>query len=551
MANILTPTAMWGNFDDSLPTNPTVLSSYEEDGVRFERVSFDGRATAEGRVRIYAEFACNSKDPEEEAVLIMPDSADSVDRELLKFFVSRGYSALMVDYRGDWEGAENFTRYPADVGYANLRYCGRAKDFVDESADKTCWYEWVAVGIYARKYLTERTGGGNIAAVGLRDGGEIVWKLGAVRKFSCIIPVCAAGWKAYTGFSKYVADEPGMDDERYRFIAGIDSQAYAALVKCPVLMLCSTNDTRFDYDRAHDTFSRINPDYIAKSVIAYSVSCHSAIDADSVHDMFMFLDNRLKNRQVFIPKLAEVKIAFDGDDNLIAEVNCDEAGIAENISLYFAEDCVDSVLREWTSCRAASSKNTFMLDIYERTSTLFALACVKYTNGFTAWSKIVVKKVSGRFRNMQTRSAVIYSDRFGINGFTSADEADKFGIFRVGCGMPRLVAKAKGVRGIYAEGGLSTYRINSPRFAPLESSILKLDIFCDDTRTVTIIMHDMAANEKYSFEAHVIGGVWQTLIAQSKDFKNAYSIALSDFSGQFRLSILCDGEYAVNNVMWL
>ncbi|MCX4287703.1 MAG: hypothetical protein OSJ68_10550, partial [Clostridia bacterium] len=155
----------------------------------------------------------------------------------------------------------------------------RRKEFCDESADKTSWYEWVAVGIYARKYLLEKTGGEEIALVGLRDGGEIAWKLAVAKKFACVIPVCAAGWLAYSGVSKYESDEQKLDNERYRFIAGIDSQAYAPYVQCPVMILCSTNDPRFDYDRAYDTFSRINAEYAGDSVITYSVQCDSSVGA--------------------------------------------------------------------------------------------------------------------------------------------------------------------------------------------------------------------------------------------------------------------------------
>ena len=48
----------------------------------------------------------------QEAVLILPDSNKTVDSQMLEFFVSRGYSALMVDYRGEWENSEFFTKYP-------------------------------------------------------------------------------------------------------------------------------------------------------------------------------------------------------------------------------------------------------------------------------------------------------------------------------------------------------------------------------------------------------------------------------------------------------
>lgn len=553
MANMLTPTAMWGKFNDTLPVNPQILSSYEDEGIRFEHIAFDGRDTGEGRVRVFSCFAYDQKSPESETVMIFPDSARSVDEELLKLFVRRGYSALMVDYRGAWEGCEEFTRYPQNVSYANFRDCGRTRDFVDDSADKTCWYEWVAVGIYARKYLTERTGGEDIAVVGLRDGGEIAWKLGAARKFSCMIPVCAAGWKAYGGISKYLPDEPVMNEERYRFIAGIDSQAYAAIVKCPVLMMCSTNDERFDYDRAYDTFSRINPEYIGDSVIAYSMHGNSCIEGEGLQDMFLFLDKYLKKRHVFLPKPAEVAVTADGEDNLVARVNCDEEGVAEEFSAYLAEDCIDSSLREWTECPATGRQGEFYLNLYEKTSAVFVLASVKYSNGFTAWSKIAVRKISGRFRNMQSRCGVTYSDLQGTEGFTSADCSVRAvgGVFLLNESvLPRLVEKGD-VRGLYSPCGLTTYRMNHPRYAPSDGSVLKLDIFCDENAEISVTLQNAASGEIFYHVVSVVGGVWQSIIAECEQFKNASGVSLNTFAGPFKFMIRCGVGYAVNNVMWL
>ena len=267
MPNIKTPNTLWSNFDLSLDTEAEKQFESVYSGVKIERVVFSGRDTGSGRVRIAAAFASSFKAPSPETVIILPDSDDTIDFDTLKFFVKQGYSALMVDYRGEWEGCDFFTKYPENIAYANVSKCGRAKDFVDDSADKTSWYEWVAVGLYARKYVEERTKSDKIAVVGIRDGGEIAWKLGFAGQFSCIVPAGAAGWKAYDGISKYMPEEPKLDEERYRFIAGIDSQAYAPAVRCPVLMLCPATDGRFDYDRAYDTFSRINPDFIKGSAI--------------------------------------------------------------------------------------------------------------------------------------------------------------------------------------------------------------------------------------------------------------------------------------------
>lgn len=558
MPNIITPTTLFNNFDDSLDLIPVTLNSTITEGVKLENISFLGRETGDGRVKIFGTFASAENSPAQETILVLPDSSDTVDTNLLKMLVKKGYSAFMVDYRGEWEGCDLSTFYPGIIDYANTARCGRYKDFVDDSADKTSWYEWVAVGIYARKYIIERTGSENIAVLGLRDGGEIAWKLGVAKQFPCIVCACAAGWKAYSGINKFKPDDNELNEERYRFIAGIDSQAYAPYVKSPVMLLCSTNDPDFDYDRAYDTFSRINGEFIDDSVITYSVRCDSSIGVKSSADMFLFLDKHLRKRQVFVPKPVEINVTVDEDENLIAVATYDNQGIVDETGVFLAEDSIDSSIREWSVCepitQIKNGEQKFYLDIYEKTSTIFVLAYVRYSSGFTIWSKIAVKKISGVFRNMVGRSRVLYTTKNGLDGFAVADPRSQAigGMFFTDSIMlPQIVLKTKNISGIYSPCGLTTYRINNPKYSPEISSALKIDIFCDETQEVLFTLEDVENGEMYKYSQSVLGGVWQSIILNSKLFKTVNGNPLSDFVHSLKFCIYCEKEYAVNNLMWL
>ena len=558
MANILTPLSLWNDFDNLLEINAETVSTKKSGVMTVDTIQFSGRETGKGRVRIAAAFAWNTKSPATETVLIIPDSKDTIDDKVLEFFVAKGYSALMVDYRGEWKDCEFYTRYPENIEYANTLKCGRRKDYVDDSADKTSWYEWVIVGLYARKYIKERTGSDNIAAVGFRDGGEIAWKLGVAGKFSCIIPVCAAGWSAYYGISKYITKEPIMNDERYRFIAGIDSQAYAPYVKCPVLMLCSTNDKRFDYDRAYDTFSRINPEFVKDSFISYSVLTNSCIGIKSCTNMFIFLDKNLRKKEITIPKPAEVFVETDEQQNLVAKAVFDKTDEMEECVMYLSEDCLDSSSREWSICpvkKVVSNKERlFYLDIYEKPSTIFVFCHAKYKNGLTVWSKIVVRKLNGKFRNMQKKNRVLYTSSYGDVGFSIADP-DKNAIGGLLIAdenlLPRLVEKGKGVKGLYSPCGLTSFRINNPVYAPNVGNILSVDVFCEKSEDVNVTFTDWETGEEYSAVFSVVGGVWQKIIAECKVFKNQNGVSLDTFEREFMFTINSLSPFAINNFIWL
>lgn len=556
MSTILTPVSLWKDFDDSLDTSAELLSEKSDGEIRTEYLNFYGRDTGAGRVKIFAAFSSNKNAPSDSAVILLPDSSATIDEVLLKFFVKRGYSVLMPDYRGKAEGAENFTVYPENVSYANLSECGRHKDFVDEDAFKTSWYEWVAVARYCYKYLLSRGFEGKIGVVGIRDGGEIAWKLAAGVSVSCLVTVCAAGWKTYSGFYKFGSQEPVLDDERYRYIAGIDSQAYAPFVRCPVLMLCSTNDERFDYDRAYDTFSRINEKYVGDSVISYSVHCNGCIDLDGTKDMFLFLDKFVKGRHVFLPKPAVITVMTDNEQNLIARAEFDPQGVPEEYGLYMAEDCIDPAAREWTPAPykgGSGQTRDFYLNIYEKTAAVFAFCYARYTNGFTVWSRMAVRKVSGKFRNMRRKCRVLYTAKNGADSLSISDRSFALGgVFLTSDAvMPQVVEKPDGLKGAYSVCGLMTFRANSSCYAPEDDSILKLDIFCDNPAEVRFCIQDMTAGVNYYTHSRIAGGIWQSVLLESKDFKNEQGLHLQSFKGKIKFTITCGEQYAVNNVMWL
>lgn len=558
MPTILTPISLWKDFDDSLPIEPVVLEEKAENSVKYEYVNFFGRDTGEGRVKIFGVYARSETNPSRDGVLIIPDGNDTVDEAVLKMFVERGYSAFMVDIRGQYENAERFTVYPPNVSYANFLQADRAMNYVDDNAQKTSWYEWVAVGLYALKFLSGKVENKNIGLVGIRDGGEVAWKLAYAGKFACAVTVCADGWKAYKGQNKFGDEESELDEERYRFIAGIDSQSYAPYVRCPVLMLCSINESGFDYDRAYDTYSRINPEYFGDSVIAYSMKSNADICIKSTVDMFMFLDGHVKQRLVFIPEPAEIEVTVDENDNLIAKTTFDDKGVVEKFGLYIAEDCKNPVLRDWVEARyktkSGNNEHQFYLDIYEKTSILFAICYVTYSNGFTVWSKINVKKISGQFRNSQPKCKILCSVNSGKNCFVPADSKCYAvgGAFVVSNELfPKTVEKAKGLKGVYSPCGLSTYRINNPAYYPNKDSMLKFDICADDNLQLELVIQSVSDGAKYTSEVYVVGGVWQSVLLKSKMFKNENGVALADFTQSQTFTVNGKCGYAINNVMWL
>ena len=165
-----------------------------------------------------------------------------------------------------------------------------------------------------------------------------------------------------------------------------------------------------------------------------------------------------------------------------------------------------------------------------------------------------VKKISGVFRNTQCKCRVMYNDKDVADDFAVADSSSLSigGIFFPHESvLPRLVTKTRGIKGLYSPCGLSTFRMSNPKFAPSKNSVLSIDFFCDETSVLTLTFIDISSGEQYIDEISVVGGAWQTVISESKNFKTVSGVPLADFTGDLKFTLTCDVGYAVNNIMWL
>lgn len=560
MANkILTPVTLWSDFDDSLPPTETVLREWEENGAVFSAIRYQGRETEAGRVDIFALFA-KPKEPENcPVLLVLPDAGQTADEELLRFFVAKGYAVLMPDYRGAWANTEEYTVYPQCVAYANYAQAGLHLDYAEPSAKETSWYEWVAVARYSAQYLAARFPSSKLGAVGIKAGGETALMLaGTYGKLSCAILVCAGGWRAYRGVHKFGdnAAELKMNDERHRFLAGADAQAYAQYAKCPVLMLCSTNDERFDADRAFDTFARINPEM--DKTFYFAARYDGCIGKTGQNDLFLFLDKYLKEREVFIPSPAEVSIEEDGGE-LAARVKFDKNGEVTYCEVFMAEDNPDSASRDWTKCALkredGEDEQIFNLSAYEGASRVFVFAKTKYSCGFAVSSKIAVKRLEKSYPNSLRKSRILYSSEDGYGSFVidRPGESAVAETFLSGKGSPVCLKEGPcGIKGIYSPYGLRLFRINDVRFRPGDNALIKFDLYNAEPATLTVCICTEKNGEKEEFVCNLRlsgGERWTDHVLAPKDFKSGENKPLAQFAGARYISFSSANEVFINNLI--
>ncbi len=554
---ILTPVTLWKDFDESLPLMEQVVSERRERGVVFRDVNFYGRDTGMGRVKIFARYVFPANAANFPAVMILFEAGFPFDEKFVGHFLSRGIAALCVDYCGEM-GPGRHTIYPRDVDYANFCRVGRAMDYADKTAKETSWYEWAAVMRYAARYLNEKSEITSVGAIGLRTGGEVLWKIAPYAKLSCLITVCAAGWLAYRHMEKFGdSEKKSFDEERHRFIAGIDSQSYAPHVKCPVLMLCAINDKKCNYDRVYDTFQQINPD-VEKSIL-YSAHGNGLIGEHSVDNIDMFLSKYLFGRSVYISKPITFSV-FEEDGNLKVKGSYDPEGDPIECGIFYSEKIDNFRARDWTRVLGNigdMKDNTcvFPLEVYEGSSKVLLYTFVRYSNGFSITSKIQEVVLKNPYKNAKHRSRILYSGKEGYAGIArfrrrASSIADCFTDAR---SEVALLPGYGGIMGFSTENGVISYRVSEPRCEPPEGACFQFDAYSKTGGQLLVVFYtDADETVGYGYRTEVpAGGKWKNFILSCGDFKSETGVPLSDFTEAVSVVFLGEGEVLANNLKWL
>ena len=572
---IVSAVSLWKKFNTATPLDASEWGIETKENKTYSHVSFSGHTVADGCVRIYARFCRPTGNGKKPVVLFLPDAGNRPDDELLDYFTDKGYCVLMPDYSGKIEqdteeggNAENneyITVYPDSLEYGNYAKARGLEDLKGCDAESGTMFEWVYVALYCIEYLKNRDDVGDIGIVGVRKGGDIAWQAMLSPDVKCGVPINAVGWYSFLEDAKFgEAASHTLEDEQHSYIAAVEAQSYAPYVKCPVLMLCGLRENTIDCDRAYDTYSRIGNK--ENNALLYSLDSGACIGPNALTDMDLFFERYLKGREIYIPDAPNVTLT-ETKDGVEIFVESDKEGILDEIGIVYAEAdaLMKSTYRDWHCIYETDGKSVkngklkYTVKPFEGAGAVFAYAYTKYINGFRIVSKITGKRLSNCQPNA-VKTRMLFSgketDTFGVAEY---DEYSIGGIFMEREAMPKLVAGYADIQGAYSVGGIRTYKVSSPRYAPDENAMLEFDVYSAVSGCVKVSVEVAAsgvATERYSSNVYVKGGgKWKRIILKAGDLKGeGYGMPLDSFCNGKALSFTYDDEenmYAVTNILWL
>lgn len=591
--NLLSPQMLWKDFNVSMPSNPTYLSSDIFEGIETQSLYFSGRMVNRERVRIYGLLARKKipvKGKPKGALLILPDCTNTVSYELVQEYAQLGYTVLMIDYRGAYPDTTNFTQYTKEIEYANYLNRGRHLDYVDVTAKETCWYEWVSCARLAISFLQEQPNVSKIGILGIKEGANVAFMTaGCDNRVDCLVPLFGSGWRAYKGVLRSSGLDIDIDEERMRFLAGVEVQAYAPNVTCPVFYMTSTNSPDYDFDRSADTLVRIgenaSDEKSAKTgssrlnkncFVNYAPRLKNYLDEYCRKDIELFLGKYLKDDNTYFPAEPKLELSVipisdkleikggSKDSSVIGyELHCDvkaefnERARFKSVSVFISEGVENYAFRDWNEMIPIKSKieseRKFYYVLNGNSSFVNVFVRVEYRNGVTISTLPVVKKIDFLKKR---GNKLLYSTESGLSSFTINEPKQnlELGLFVKTVGMLEIAEDA-GVKGLTSDYGLVTYKVNKTFLSLNEFSIFMVDVYAKEFSNIkfTLITAKSNGETREHVALYSVSGaeVWQNILLKVTDFKSENGKSIKDYSLVSSLKIEFDGNVLFNNFLFI
>ena len=557
--SILTPTSIWSDFKIEGEKNIETVEEVNKDGVIISRFYFDGRRVDGTPVRIFSVSARSEKLSLIPCVYVLPDFDKDIDEDFLISLAKKGYYAFSTDFSGEKENKKNYTVYPESVKYADFEKAKESLDVIEDDVTSSPWYEWDCVGKYALSYIFSQPFIIGVGTVGVKTGASILWHiLAGEGRVSCAAFLFDAGWNAYfdKGNYKFDGKTPDFNDNDLKFLAGVDAQGYASLIKVPTLILSATNSEEYDFDRAADTLSRINK--AVYSAIDYSVNASGVLTGEAYSDLTCFLDEVLlkgQNPEKVFPANPDVICDFlDGEFNIDADA--DIRGL-KKIVLYVSEGYLPQSVRTWKAVDEIEPDELcdgqFLFKYkYNGGDACFFFVRAKYESGFTVSSDVICKKPDKKEITPQKRSNIIFSGREKLSEtvFAPFFGKDYKSFINADDGIS-LEKGPMGILGLTGKNGLITYKINSAGDKPSTDSVFLMDIYAESDAKVIITLVSKDKTE-YSFSVDIAASkVWRNFKAAVNRFKSGEGKFMKDYSQVNAIKITGEGKYLINNFLWV
>ncbi|TWU38894.1 Exo-poly-alpha-D-galacturonosidase precursor [Novipirellula aureliae] len=525
----MSPPEIWEGYDPRAePLDEEVLKTWEQDGVRYKEVYFNGEQFDGEYVRIYGMYAAPIGGKNLPALVHLHGGGQTVNESWLKTLTSRGYAVMTFNWGGEWPNRQRYTLWN---GVENGDHKNRTRREVTLPTPRSdSYYLWTQASMRAVTYLERQpeVNPDKIGAYGISMGGSMMWNIAFDSRIEAGCAIYGTGWNTYTyedtrysvGMPEH---QPSANDLRWR--ASLAPEASAPYVKFPMLFLSSTNDRHGYMDRAEQTLDLIPAGVPRAWALTPRLRHH--IGLDFVHDLPAWFDVHLKGEGVW-PDNPETAMTLG--QNAVPQFTVNPANKQDvvKVEVFYGLETPFAVNRHWRNATVRESGGRYIATtpVMNAAEYLFAFANIFYKSGVVISSPLeaVIPSTMGAAATIKEPSRVFYDGQEGVGSWTR----NSTGTDPIPGRIDKRLMAAVGPEG---KPGFSADRVNpftyapsDPEFRAPKGASLQFDIKTETGEEFAVKLHKnywVADFQTYSCKVDLDADRgWQTVTLPSSRFQN-------------------------------
>ena len=525
----MSPPEIWEGYDPRAePLDEEVLKTWEQDGVSYKEVYFNGEKFDGKYVRIYGMYATPFGGENLPGLVHIHGGGQTVNESWLKELTGRGYAVVTFNWGGEWPGRQRYTLWNGVENGDHKKRTGREVTLPTPRSD--AYYLWTQASMRAVTYLERQpeVNPEKIGAYGISMGGSIMWNIAFDPRIKAGCAIYGAGWNTYTyDEPRYSVGcpehKPSENDLRWR--ASLAPEASAPYVDFPMLFLSSSNDRHGYMDRAEQSLD-LMPEAVPRAW-ALTPRLRHHIGLDFIHDLPAWFDVHLKGEGSW-PDNPETAMALGQDGVPVFTVKPASAQDVVRIEVFYGLETPFAVNRHWRNAAVRESGGVYLATtpVMNAEEYLFVFANIFYRSGIVISSPLeaVIPSKTGAVVTIKAPSRVFYDGKEGVGTWTrNSTGTDPI--------PGRIDKRLKAVVGPEGKPGFTanrvspfTYAPSDPEFRAPKGASLQFDIKTETGEEFSVKLHKnywVSDFQTYSCKVELGGdNGWQTMTLSPSRFQN-------------------------------
>ena len=195
---------------------------------------------------------------------------------------------------------------------------------------------------------------------------------------------------------------------------------------------------------------------------------------------------------------------------------------------------------------------------YKYSGIVTFVANAKYSDGFIVSSNVIAKRFTPEQAVNINKTPVIYNSRepFGESIFIPAGHyvEKPTGLTITDDRKITVEEGPLSISGVKCKEGLLTFAPNSVKYKPAEDAILMFDVCCKTESVLQVkIIADFSGQRTEYVNTLTVNNVnvWCNYKFEGSSFKTQSGMQIKSLSNVQALEFYSDGEFLVNNVLWI